>query len=99
MAITATPTAPAITGLDVAGGLGANAINLAAVNETDFTDLDTVTVDGGGVADTINGSQLAGPPEGRRGNDRMIGTTTPAARATTCAARTATISSFEPGRW
>ena len=77
MAITGNPNCTAITGLDVAGGPGANAINLAAVNETDFTDLDTVTVDGGGAADTINGSQLADLLKGGEGNDRIIGDNNP----------------------
>ena len=77
VAITGNPNRTAITGVDVAGGPGANAINLAAVNETDFTDLDTVTVDGGGAADTINGSQLADLLKGGEGNDRMIGDNNP----------------------
>jgi Ca2+-binding RTX toxin-like protein len=77
VAITGNPDCTAITGLDVAGGPGANTINLAAVNETTFTELDSVSVDGGAEADTINGSQLADLLQGGAGNDRIIGDNNP----------------------
>jgi Ca2+-binding RTX toxin-like protein len=67
----------AITSIDVSGGPGANDINLAGVNGTDFTALTSVTVDGGEGNDTINGSQLADDLEGAAGDDRIIGDNNP----------------------
>ena len=67
-----------ITAIDVSGGPGANDINLAGVNGTDFTSLDTVTVDGGDGNDTINGTQLADQLDGGNGDDRIIGDNNPA---------------------
>src|SRR5918999_1489430 len=57
------------------GGPGANNINLAGVNATDFPQLadgTDVTVDGGEGNDTINGSLLADHLEGGNGDDRII---------------------------
>ncbi|MGH2745104.1 MAG: calcium-binding protein [Thermoleophilaceae bacterium] len=67
-----------ITAIDVSGGPGANDINLAGVNGTDFTALSAVTVDGGDGNDTINGSQLADELSGGNGDDRIIGDDNPA---------------------
>ena len=61
-----------VTSIDVSGGPGANNINLAGVNGTDFTTLTDVTVDGGEGNDTINGSLLADHLEGGNGDDRII---------------------------
>ena len=64
-----------ITAIDVSGGPGANNINLAGVNATDFPQLadgTDVTVDGGEGNDTINGSLLADHLEGGNGDDRII---------------------------
>jgi Ca2+-binding RTX toxin-like protein len=64
-----------ITAIDVSGGPGANNINLAGVNGTDFpalADGTDVTVDGGEGNDTINGSLLADHLEGGNGDDRII---------------------------
>jgi Ca2+-binding RTX toxin-like protein len=68
----------AVTAIDVSGGPGANNINLAGVNGTDFTALADVTVDGGEGNDTINGTQLADRLEGGNGDDRIIGDNNPA---------------------
>jgi Ca2+-binding RTX toxin-like protein len=68
-----------ITEIDVSGGPGANNINLAGVNGTDFTALAGVTVDGGDGNDTINGSQLADQLQGGNGDDRIIGDNNPGA--------------------
>jgi Ca2+-binding RTX toxin-like protein len=67
-----------VTSIDVSGGPGANDINLAGVNGTDFTTLTSVTVDGGDGNDTINGTQLADELEGGNGDDRIIGDNNPA---------------------
>jgi Ca2+-binding RTX toxin-like protein len=62
-----------IDSIVVTGDSGANNINLSGVNGTDFTTLASVTVNGGGGNDTINGSQLADTLSGGDGNDRVIG--------------------------
>ena len=67
-----------VTSIDVSGGPGANNINLAGVNGTDFTTLTSVTVDAGDGNDTINGTQLADELEGGNGDDRIIGDNNPA---------------------
>ncbi len=67
-----------VTSIDVSGGPGANDINLAGVNGTDFTTLTSVTVDAGDGNDTINGTQLADELEGGNGDDRIIGDNNPA---------------------
>ena len=67
-----------VTSIDVSGGPGANDINLAGVNGTDFTTLASVTVDAGDGNDTINGTQLADELEGGNGDDRIIGDNNPA---------------------
>jgi Ca2+-binding RTX toxin-like protein len=64
-----------ITAIVVNGGPGANNINLAGVNGTDFpalADGTDVTVRGGEGNDTINGSLLADHLEGGNGDDRII---------------------------
>jgi Ca2+-binding RTX toxin-like protein len=66
-----------IDSIAVTGDSGANNINLSGVNGTDFTTLASVTVDGGGGNDTINGSQLADTLDGGDGNDRIIGDDNP----------------------
>ena len=69
----------AITAIDVHGGPGANNINLAAVTtadpavDTDFPAVTSVTIDGGGGDDLINGSQYPDTIHGGNGNDRIIG--------------------------
>src|SRR5919108_400776 len=62
-----------IDSIVVTGDSGANNIDLSGVNATDFTTLASVTVDGAGGNDTINGSQLADTLDGGDGNDRIIG--------------------------
>src|SRR5215211_1455754 len=62
-----------IDSIVVTGDSRANNINLSGVNGTDFTTLASVTVNGGGGNDTINGSQLADTLSGGDGNDRVIG--------------------------
>jgi Ca2+-binding RTX toxin-like protein len=62
-----------IDSIVVTGDSGANNIDLSGVNGTDFTTLASVTVDGAGGNDTINGSQLADTLDGGDGNDRIIG--------------------------
>jgi Ca2+-binding RTX toxin-like protein len=69
--------ATAVTEIDVSGGPGANDINLAGVNATDFTALTSVTVDGGEGNDRINGSQIADDLEGGNGDDQIIGDNNP----------------------
>src|SRR5919108_715934 len=66
-----------IDSIVVTGDSGANNIDLSGVNATDFTTLASVTVDGAGGNDTINGSQLADTLDGGDGNDRIIGDDNP----------------------
>ena len=69
----------AITAIAVQGGPGANNINLAGVTtadpavDTDFPAVTSVTIDGGGGDDLINGSQYPDTIHGGNGNDRIIG--------------------------
>jgi Ca2+-binding RTX toxin-like protein len=66
-----------IDSIAVTGGPGANNIDLKGVNATAFPLLTSVTVDGGGGNDTINGSQLADVLDGGAGNDQIIGDDNP----------------------
>jgi Ca2+-binding RTX toxin-like protein len=66
-----------IDSIAVTGGPDANDIDLKAVNATAFPLLTSITVDGGGGNDKINGSQLADVLEGGDGNDRIIGDDNP----------------------
>ena len=66
-----------VTAIDASGGPGANDINLAGVNGTDFTTLTSVTVDAG------DGTTPSTDPARRRargwsGDDRIIGDNNPA---------------------
>lgn len=69
----------AITSIVVNGGPGANNINLAGVTtadpavDTDFPAVTSVTIDGGGDDDAINGSQYPDTIRGGNGHDRIIG--------------------------
>jgi Ca2+-binding RTX toxin-like protein len=62
-----------ITSIVVTGGPGANTINLAGVNGTDFSKLASVTLNGGAGTDTIHGSQLADRIVGGDNNDDVNG--------------------------
>jgi Ca2+-binding RTX toxin-like protein len=66
-----------IDSIAVTGGPDANNIDLKGVNGTAFPLLASVTVEGGGGNDTINGSQLADVLDGGAGNDRIIGDDNP----------------------
>jgi Ca2+-binding RTX toxin-like protein len=66
-------TSATIDSIVVTGGPGANNIDLKGVNGTAFPLLATVTVDGGGGDDLINGTLLADTLDGGDGNDRIIG--------------------------
>ena len=66
-----------LTAINVVGDDGGNNINLAAVNTPDFSAQLTVTVDGRGGIDTINGSQLADTLKGGDAGDRIIGDNNP----------------------
>jgi Ca2+-binding RTX toxin-like protein len=71
------PTAvTAIDSIAVTGDAGANNIDLSGVTG-DFTALASITADGRGGNDMINGSQLADTLDGGDGNDRIIGDDNP----------------------
>jgi Ca2+-binding RTX toxin-like protein len=63
----------AITSISVTGGPGNNAIDLSAVNGTDFTALTSVTANGGDGEDTLAGSELADRLIGGKKNDIVTG--------------------------
>jgi Ca2+-binding RTX toxin-like protein len=62
-----------IDSIVVTGGPGNNNIDLKGVSGTAFPALASVSVDGAGGNDTINGTLLADTLEGGDGNDRIIG--------------------------
>ena len=66
-----------LTAINVTGDDGGNNINLAAVNTPEFSAALTVSVDGRGGIDTINGSQLADTLKGGDAGDRIIGDNNP----------------------
>jgi Ca2+-binding RTX toxin-like protein len=73
LTIAGNPDSGSVTAIEVTGGPGDNNINLAGVNATGFAALTSITVDGAGGNDTINGSQLADELAGGDGDDRIIG--------------------------
>jgi Ca2+-binding RTX toxin-like protein len=62
-----------ITSIVVTGGPGANTIDLAGVNGTDFSKLASVTLNGGAGTDTIHGSQVSDRIVGGDNNDDVNG--------------------------
>jgi hypothetical protein len=62
-----------ITSIDVDGGPGANAINLAGVTLAAFPNVSAVTIDGNGDNDTIAGSEHLDTMRGGDGHDRISG--------------------------
>ena len=66
-----------ITAINVTGGPGDNAITLTGVTATDFTNLTSVNVNGGGGHDTLLGSDRADVMDGGTGNDRIVGDNNP----------------------
>jgi Ca2+-binding RTX toxin-like protein len=67
-----------ITSIDVDGGPGDNALNLAGVTNASFATVTSVSVDGGGGNDTLTGSERADALNGGDGNDRLLGDDNPA---------------------
>jgi Ca2+-binding RTX toxin-like protein len=63
----------AITSISVTGDAGANAIDLSAVNATDFPAVTSVTANGGDGVDTLTGSSLADRLIGGKKNDTVTG--------------------------
>jgi Ca2+-binding RTX toxin-like protein len=67
-----------ITSIDVDGGPGDNALNLAGVTNDSFGRVTSVSIDGGGGNDTLTGSERADALNGGDGNDRLVGDDNPA---------------------